>query len=121
LWADDISNECLGLLPTRPLAHLTHLFDHCPQLSHFSKPWKEATVITLWKPGKDPNVPHNLRPVSLLSTTGKLFGKVILRIVQRHTEEKGLLNGSQFGFLTRHSMTLQCMRFTDQTFLLYIM
>jgi hypothetical protein len=32
-----------------------------------------------------------------LSPTGKLFEKVFLKIVQRHTEERGLLNASQFG------------------------
>jgi hypothetical protein len=54
---------------------LTHLFNHCLRLSYFPKPWKEAKVITLPKPGKDPKLPQNLRPISLLSTTGKLFEK----------------------------------------------
>jgi hypothetical protein len=70
-------------------------------------------VITLPKSGKDPKLPQDLRPVSLLLTKGKLFGKVILKIVQRHIEEKGLLNPSQFGFRARHNTTLQCTRLTD--------
>jgi hypothetical protein len=49
-----------------------------------------------------------------LSTTEKLFEGVFLKIAQKHTEERGLLNASQFGFRARHSTTLQCMRFTDQ-------
>jgi hypothetical protein len=44
---------------------------------------------------------------------GKLFEKVILEIVERHIEDKGLLNASQFGFRARHSTTLRCMRLTD--------
>jgi hypothetical protein len=48
-----------------------------------------------------------------LSTTGKLFERVILKIVQRYMEERDLLNGSQFGFRAYHSMALQCMRLTD--------
>jgi hypothetical protein len=40
--------------------------------------------------------------------------KVILKIVQRHTEDRGLLNASQFGFRARHSTTLQCMMLTHQ-------
>jgi retron-type reverse transcriptase len=75
--------------------------------------WKEAKAITLPKPGKDPKFPQNLRPIILLSTTGKLFDKVILKIVQRHLEERDLLNANQFGFRARHSTTLQCMRLTD--------
>jgi hypothetical protein len=47
-----------------------------------------------------------------LSTTGKLFEKVILKRVQKHSEERDLLNASQFGFRARHSTTLQCMRQT---------
>jgi hypothetical protein len=44
---------------------------------------------------------------------GKVFEKVILKIVQRHIGEKGLLNAGQFEFCARHSTTLQCMRLTD--------
>jgi hypothetical protein len=67
----------------------------------------------LTETNKDPKLPQNLRPISVLPTTGKLFEKVILKIVQRHIEDKGLLNASQFGFRGRHSTTLQCMRLTD--------
>jgi hypothetical protein len=44
---------------------------------------------------------------------GKLFKKAILKIIQRHIEERGLLDASQFGFHTHHSMTLQCTRLID--------
>jgi hypothetical protein len=109
----DIPNECLRHLPRRPLVYSTHLFKHCLRLSHFPNPWKEAKVITLSKPGKDPKFPPNLRPNSLLSPMGKLFEKVILQLVQKQIEERGMVNASQFGFRARHSSTLQCMRLTD--------
>jgi hypothetical protein len=70
-------------------------------------------MIALPKPGNDPTFPQNLRPISLLSMTGKLFEKVVLKIFQRHIERKNLLNASQFGFQVDHIMTLQCMRLTD--------
>jgi hypothetical protein len=89
------------------------MINHCLRLSHFPTPLKDAKIITLSKPGKDSKFPHNLRPTGLLSTTGKLFEKVILNIVKRHIDEKGLLNAGQFGFRTCHSTTLQCMRLTD--------
>jgi hypothetical protein len=65
------------------------------------------------KPSKDQKFPQKLCLISLLSTTGKLLEKIILKIVQRHIEERGLLNASQFGFCAHHSMTLRCMRLTD--------
>ncbi|PNF26942.1 hypothetical protein B7P43_G14042 [Cryptotermes secundus] len=110
---DGIPNECLRHLPRRPLVHLTHLFNHCFRLSHFPNTWKEAKIITLPKPGKDPKFPQNLRPISLLSTTGKLFEKAILKFLHKHIEERDLLNASQFGFRARHCTTLQCMRLAD--------
>jgi hypothetical protein len=48
---DGIPNECLRHLPTKPLVHLTHLFNHCIRLSHFPESWKEAKVI---KPCRNP-------------------------------------------------------------------
>jgi hypothetical protein len=85
---------------------LTHLFKHYLRLSHFPQSWKEAKIITLPKTGKDPKFPQNLRPISLLPTTGKLVLKVILKVLQKHIEEKGLLDASQFGFRARQSTTL---------------
>jgi hypothetical protein len=74
---------------------------------------KEAKVITLPKQCKDPKLPPNLRPISLLSTTGKQFEKVILKLLQKHIEEKGLFSACQFAFRACHSTTLLCMRITD--------
>jgi hypothetical protein len=99
---DGIPNECLRRLPRRQLVHLTHLINHCNRLSNIPTSWKEAKVLALPKPGKDPKFPQNLRPISLLSTTGKVFEKVVLEIVKRHIGEKNLLNASQFGFRALH-------------------
>jgi retron-type reverse transcriptase len=38
---------------------------------------------------------------------------VILKFLQKHIDERGMLNASQFGFCERHSTTLQCMRLAD--------
>jgi hypothetical protein len=100
-------------LPRRPLVHLTHSFNHCLHLPHFPKPLKDAKVITLPKLGKDPKFPKNLSPISLLLTTGKLFEKVVLKILQKNTEERSLLNASQFAFHARYSTTLRCMKLSD--------
>jgi hypothetical protein len=51
---DGIPNECLQHLPRRPLVHLTHLFNHVLRLCHFPAPSKEAKIITLPKPSKNP-------------------------------------------------------------------
>jgi hypothetical protein len=71
---DGIPKDCLRHLSRSPLVHLTHLFNHCFRLSYFPSSWKEAKMIALVK---DPKFPQNLRPISLLSITGKPSEKVI--------------------------------------------
>jgi hypothetical protein len=109
---DGVQNVGLRHLP-RPLVHFTHVLYHCLRLGHFAAPWKETKITTLPKPGKDLKFPLNVCPISLLSTTGKLFGKQNLRKIQKRTEERNLLNASHFGFRIDHSTTLQCMRLAD--------
>jgi hypothetical protein len=97
---DGIPNVCLRRLPRRPLVRLTHI------ITAFG-------LVTLPKPGKDSKFPPNLCPISLLSTTGKVFEKLILRTIEKHIEERNLLNTSLFGFQAGHSTIIQCMRLTD--------
>jgi hypothetical protein len=54
---DGIPNECLRHLPRRSLVHITHSFNHCLRLCHFPASWKEAKIIALPKPGKNPKFP----------------------------------------------------------------
>jgi hypothetical protein len=68
--------KCLRHRPRRPLVHLKHLITNCIRLLYFPKSWKDAKAITLSKPGKDPEFPQNLCPISLLPATGKLFEKL---------------------------------------------
>jgi hypothetical protein len=115
-----IPNEYFRHLSRRLLVHLTHLFNHCFRSSNFPSSWKGAEVIALLKAGKDTKFPQNLRPIGLLSTTRKIFEKVIQKLVQRHLDENDLLNTNQFGFRARHSTKLQCMRLTDHVNLNFI-
>jgi hypothetical protein len=80
---NSIPTECLRHFPRRPLVHLTHLINHCIRLSHFPTSWKESKVVALPKPGKDPTIPPNLRSISLMPSTGKLFEKILLQIFQK--------------------------------------
>jgi hypothetical protein len=50
-----IPNECLRHFPRRLLVYFTHLYNHCFRLCHFPEPWKEAKIINLPNPCKDPN------------------------------------------------------------------
>jgi hypothetical protein len=64
------------------------VINHCIRLSHFPASWKEAKVVALPKPGKGPKIPQNLRPISLLPSTGKLSEKLFYKL-SRSTLEEG--------------------------------
>jgi hypothetical protein len=81
--------------------------------------WKEAKILTLPKPSEDSKFHKKLCPISLLSTTGKLFEKVIIKSLQRQIEYRSLLNASHFGFHACHSTTLQCTRPADHVTLIF--
>jgi hypothetical protein len=83
--------------------------NNCSRLSPFGTSWKEAKLITLPKPGRDPKLAQNICSFGLMSTTGKLFDKVILKIFKWHIKGKCLLNASKFVFRERHRTSLQCM------------
>jgi hypothetical protein len=96
---------------TKTIGTSDEFIESLPSAVPFSKTL-ETKLKLLPKTGKDPKFPQHLCSVSLLSTTGKLFEKVILKIAQRHIEERGRLNASHFGFCTNHSTTFQYMRLT---------
>lgn len=81
------------------------LFNHCLNLGYFPPAWKTAVVVPIPKPGSDRRDRSGYRPVSLLSTFGRLFESFILRRIARVVEDRGILPDGQFGFRPDHSTT----------------
>jgi hypothetical protein len=77
---DGMGNRCLKHLPSRGYQMLSKLFNACIKLSYFHQAWKEATVLTFRKPGKDPKLPANYRPISLLCSLSKILERCLLSV-----------------------------------------
>jgi hypothetical protein len=60
-----------------------------------------------------PHAALSYRPISLLDTVGKIFGKILLTRVFQEVNERGLLSDEQFGFRPKHSTTLQLARLAE--------
>ena len=73
--------------------------------------WKKAHVQALLKPGKDPSVPKNYRPISLLSHTYKLFERLILNRLGPAIDEH--LIPEQAGFRPGKSTCSQVLNLTQ--------
>lgn len=96
----------------RTLFRITCLFNRRFRLSVFLRLWKNAKLITLPKPNKYPKNSSEFSPI-ILSTTGKLLKRCILKIIQRHIVTTNTLHAIQCICHARHITTVQCMLLTD--------
>ncbi|GFY08575.1 probable RNA-directed DNA polymerase from transposon X-element [Trichonephila clavipes] len=75
--------------------------------------WKEAIIFPINKPGKDPHLASSYRPISLLSTIGKLTESIILHRLKNFINENNILNPNQYGFTNKLSNLHPLLRITE--------
>lgn len=106
---DGVLNIMLKHLPVSAILLLVTIFNHCMTMGHWPQAFKHAKVIAIPKSGRSSNI-DNYRPISLLSATGKVFEKLLLRRINLIADEKQIIKKDQFGFKQGHSTTHQLMR-----------
>lgn len=94
---DKIPALALKHLHANALEKLRQLYNACLRVTYLPRMWKTAKVITFTKPGKPPNEPSSLRPISLLPIMGKTFERIILNRLLDEVDEKKILRDHQFG------------------------
>ena len=65
--------------------------------------WQTSIVLSFSKPGKDPTVEENHRPISLTSCVGKLLEKIINNRLISFLESHSHLPSNKYGFRKMHS------------------
>jgi hypothetical protein len=108
------SNRALNHLPQRAVFLLVLIFNAILHTHHFPTAWKHARMISILKSGKDPSLPSSYRPISLLDTIGKLFEKILLARILHEANVRGLMRDGQFGFIPKHSTSLQLARLVER-------
>ncbi len=103
---DAVNNKILRELSTQLSEPLCDLFNASLAASYFPESWKEANVSPLFKSG-DPSMTNNYRPISLLSTIGKVFEKVVFKHVYNYLHEHHKLTPLQSGFVPGDSTVNQ--------------
>ncbi len=111
---DGINNRHLKNLPRKAIVFLTHIFNNCLRLVYFPKRWKHAKVVAIPKPNKDLTNPGNYRPISLLSSVGKIFERIILNRLNNHTYDNNIIPKEQFGFACGLSTSHQLFRIVEK-------
>lgn len=105
---DLISNVLIKHAPSKLVILLNNIINCAMKISYFPNVWKLATVVPIPKAGKNPASPESYRPISLLSSVGKIFEKVLLvRLLKAH---KNTIPDCQFGFKPEHNTVLQLSR-----------
>lgn len=92
---------------------LAVLLNHCFNVEYFPRTWKSALVIPIPKGGCSLNGVGGYRPISLLSSLGKLMEQFILYRLWDTIEDLRVLKDCQFGFRRGHSTTHALMVLTD--------
>ena len=77
---------------------ITNCFNAALSCGYFPAPYKHTKLIFIPKPDKTPTEVSNYRPISLLSTTGKLLEKLLNKRLSTHLLEHEQYNPDQHGF-----------------------
>ncbi|GFW25859.1 probable RNA-directed DNA polymerase from transposon X-element [Trichonephila clavipes] len=110
---DQIRNIALKSLPINAITHLTKIINRCLMYNHFPKPWKHAILTMIPKPGKDQKSPLNFRPISLISSIGKIYEKILLKRIEKYTLDNSIIPDIQHGFRKETSTCHQLLRATN--------
>jgi hypothetical protein len=71
--------------------------------SYFLFAWKQANIIPILKPGRDPSDPKSYNSISLLNALSKILERLLLHRLKSHVAEHRIYFNEQIGFREKHS------------------
>ncbi len=95
---DGISYVMLKKLSDESLSIILEFYNRVWEEGVLPKGWKEALIIPIKKPGKDPSNPLNYRPIALTSHLCKLMEKMITDRLMYNMEKNNFFSPYQSGF-----------------------
>ena len=100
---DEIHYAFIQHLPNTVLSILLDSFNSIWSLETFPSCWRQAVIIPVAKPGKDPTIPNNYRPIALTSCLCKTFERMVNQRLVWFLESNHLLSANQSGFRQNRS------------------
>lgn len=95
---DMVHNTMLQHLPAIGKEKLLEAYNTVWTSNTFPAAWKETILVPIPKPGKNPNIPGNLRPIHLSSCVLKLFERMVNRRLMDVLEERNFFGQHQAAF-----------------------
>jgi hypothetical protein len=110
---DRITALIIQQLPPEGLRTLLHIYNSIRRLDYWPVTLKQAKVIMVPKPGKNPNEVSSYRPTSLLTVLSKILEKFLLIKITNEPHSIDWMPWHQFGFRKGPSTIQQCHRIVD--------
>ncbi len=98
---DNIRYENIKRAPLMVVKILLNIYNNCLLKSHFPPHFKNGIVALILKPGKDPTQTTSYRPITLTSTLGKTFEKILHARLIKHALKYNLIKTHQTAFLPK--------------------
>ena len=95
---DQVSYVMIKHLGHISMSKLLELYNRVWKEGKLPSVWKEAVVIPIRKPGKDPCKPSSYRPIALTSNICKIMERMVVERLTYYLESRGLLTSCQSGF-----------------------
>ena len=107
---DEIHYQILKHLPETALQTLLNIFNNIWVGGAFPSCWRQAVIIPVAKPGKDPTNPTNYRPIALTSCVCKTMERMVNTRFVFYLEPNNIITPFQSGFRKNRSTIDQIVR-----------
>ena len=95
---DEVHYSFLKQIPLKSLELLLEIYNNIWTGKQFPKSWKQATIIPIPKPGKNPSYPENYYPIALSSCLCKTLERMVNHRLVRYLETNNLISNKQCGY-----------------------
>jgi exonuclease III len=102
---DNIPYSLIKNLPNDILQLLLQIYNTLWSEDRFPTMWRQAIIIPIAKPGKDPSNPNHYRPISLTNCLCKIMERLINSRLVWYLELNNILTPYQAGFRKHRSTT----------------
>ena len=95
---DEVHYSFLKQIPQKSLELLLEIYNNIWTGKQFPKSWKQATIIPISKPGRNPSYPENYRPIALTSCLCKTLERMVNHRLVWYLETNNLISNKQCGY-----------------------
>lgn len=112
--ADEMPTFAIKRFSVEVVQWMTLFFNQLLAMAYFPKQWKHAIVLMVHKRGKDRSQIKSYRPISQLSSLGKIYEKILEIRIRAHLDENEQYDPNQFGFRNGRSIVHPLARMVNQ-------